>query len=315
MSAVRSVTLEPGVWSVVPTPFRGPDDELDEESLVTLASFYERVGVAGLTVLGVFGESARLSMAERRRVLQVVANSSALPLVVGITALATAPAVEEAATLAAAAEGRVVAMMAQVGCADARCLRTHFRRLHEATGLAVVVQDYPQASGVTVGPRVLADALKGEPWVAGVKAESPPTALAVGHLAMALREVPVFGGLGGVGLLDELAAGAAGAMTGFSFPEGLRDCVAAYGEGGFAPARAALLPYLPLVCFEQQPGIGLGIRKEALRRRGLLREALVRAPGTPMPKELSGQLDRHMEAASSAALGPARPPARGTMHA
>jgi 4-hydroxy-tetrahydrodipicolinate synthase len=294
--AERSGTLDPGVWGVIPTPFAGPGDNLDEESLRRLAAFYEALGVTGLVALGVFGESARLSMAERCRVLDVVSGNSTLPLVVGITALATAPAIEETTTLAAATNGRVVAVMVQVNSADRGCLLAHFRLLHETTGLPIVVQDYPEVSGVTIAAPVLAAALAQESWVAAVKAESPPTALAVAHLVEALKGVPVFGGLGGVGLLDELASGAAGAMTGFSFPEGLRDCVVAHSDGGYRRARAALLPYLPLINFEQQPRIGLGIRKEAFRRRGIIRNAAVRSPGLPMPAQLSTQLDRHLEA-------------------
>ena len=37
--------------------------------------------------------------------------------------------------------------------------------------------------------------------------------------------------------------------------------------------------YLPLVRHEQQPGFGLAVRKEILRRRGAIRSAAVRAPG------------------------------------
>lgn len=302
--ADRAKTLERGVWGVIPTPFAGSKDELDEESLARLASFYEGVGVTGLTVLGVFGESTRLSMLERRRVVEVVSQSVKLPLVVGITALATAPAVEEAKAFSAAAEGRVAAMMVQANSADHDRLLSHYRRIHDATKLPIVVQDYPEASGVVIAAPALAVALAGERWVAGVKAESPPTALAVVQLSSALKGTPVFGGLGGIGLLDELTAGAAGAMTGFSFPEGLRECVCAYRNGGYERARAALLPYLPLINFEQQPRIGLGIRKEALRRRGLIRDASVRAPGIAMPEELSMQLDRHMAAISLEVNGP-----------
>ena len=58
------------------------------------------------------------------------------------------------------------------------------------------------------------------PFVAAVKAEAPPTPAAIGELTQH-TDMPVFGGLGGVGLIDELAMGAAGAMTGFSHPEGL----------------------------------------------------------------------------------------------
>ena len=41
----------------------------------------------------------------------------------------------------------------------------------------------------------------------------------------------IFGGLGGVFLLEELMAGATGAMTGFAFPEILVRIVALYRAG------------------------------------------------------------------------------------
>ena len=77
-------------------------------------------------------------------------------------------------------------------------------------------------------------------------------------------------GLGGVGLLDELAAGSAGAMTGFSHPAVLANVLRAYRTGGFAAARDVWAPWLPLANFEGQLRVGLAIRKEVLRRRGVI---------------------------------------------
>jgi len=85
-------------------------------------------------------------------------------------------------------------------------------------------------------------------------------------------------------------------MTGFSFPEGLVACVQAWRRGGFPAAREAFAPFLPLIAFEQQPGIALAIRKECLRRRGLLDEAGVRPPATPLPAALLDQLARQVGA-------------------
>jgi 4-hydroxy-tetrahydrodipicolinate synthase len=294
----RVVTLAPGVWGVVATPFSGSTLEVDEGSLVKLVSHYESIGVAGLTVLGVFGEAAQLSSTERRDVLEAVADSVELPLVVGATSLGTAPVIEEGLLAVEAVGDRIAALMVQVNSARPDVLTPHLRAVHEATGLPIVVQDYPAISGVTVGADVLADALTGLPFVAAVKAEAPPTPPAIATLTERL-DVPVFGGLGGIGLLDELAAGSAGAMTGFSFPEGLRACVSAFQAGGYDAAREAFLPYLPLVNFEQQVRIALAVRKEALRRRGLIVEASVRPPAASFPASLSEQLDRHLTAVPS----------------
>jgi 4-hydroxy-tetrahydrodipicolinate synthase len=54
--------------------------------------------------------------------------------------------------------------------------------------------------------------------------------------------------------------------------------------------------YLPLMRYEHQIGIGLAIRKETLRRRGVIATAATRAPGPALDRddqaELSGLLSR-----------------------
>ena len=287
--------LADGVWGVVATPFSGSTLDVDEGSLTALVSHYASIGVTGLTVLGVFGEAAQLSSSERHDVLEAVADTVDLPLVVGATSLATAPVIEEGLLAAETVGSRIAALMVQVNSPRPDVLAGHLRAVHEATGLPIVVQDYPAVSGVSVPADVLAETLADLPFVAAVKAEAPPTPPAIATLTARLA-VPVFGGLGGIGLLDELAAGSAGAMTGFSYPEGLLACVSAFRSGGYEAAREAYLPYLPLVNFEQQVRIALAVRKEALRRRGLVVEAAVRPPAASFPASLSAQLDRHLAA-------------------
>ncbi|GHF11140.1 dihydrodipicolinate synthase family protein [Streptomyces spiralis] len=290
-----SAQLAPGVWGVVPTPFLGSALEVDEPSLARLVKHYERIGATGLTVLGVFGEAARLSTEERRTVLEAVADAVDLPLVVGVTALATAPVLEEARLAREVAGDRLAGVMVQINSHDPQVVATHLNAVHDATGAGIVVQDYPETSRVTIRTSDLVRAVRAVPSTVAVKAEAPPTPATVALLTTEL-DVPVFGGLGGLGLLDELAAGAAGAMTGFSCPEGLIACVEAWRSGGYEAAREAYLPYLPLVNFEAQARIGLALRKEAVRRRGLIMESGVRPPAAQLPEALVPQLERHLAA-------------------
>lgn len=289
--------LEPGVWGVLATPFTGPGLDVDTDSVARLARHYEEIGATGLTVLGVFGEAAKLASEERRAVLAAVCRATRLPLVVGMTGTATAPVIEEA-RLARDVVGpdRLAGAMVQVNSARPEVLAAHLRAVRAATGLDLVPQDYPLVTGVTITASALARAVRDTPGVVAVKAESPPTPAAIATLVEEAPGVPVFGGLGGIGLLDELAAGASGAMTGFSVPEGLLACVNAWRAGGYPAARAAYLPYLPLVNFEAQARIGLAIRKEALRRLGLIAGSGVRPPAPAMPGTLGEQLDAHLAA-------------------
>lgn len=302
--------LPAGVWGVVATPFQGSTLDVDLDSLAGLVEHYEAIGATGLTVLGVFGEAAALTAGERRDVLETVVECTSLPLVVGITALATRPAIDEVLAAQEVAGERLAAVMVQANSARPETVIAHLDAIHRATGATVVLQDYPVASGVSIATAALITVVNACPFVTAVKAEAPPTSMAIAELGAALGgRVSVFGGLGGQGLLDELQAGAAGAMTGFSCPEALIACVNAWQIGGYEAARAELLPYLPLINFEQQAKVALAIRKECLRERGLIKDSGVRAPAAGFPESLRDAMHTHLSEAADA-LAFARTPAR-----
>ncbi|BCW39518.1 dihydrodipicolinate synthase family protein [Arthrobacter sp. StoSoilB3] len=292
-------SLPPGVWGVVATPFQGSTLDVDLDSLAGLVEHYEAIGTTGLTVLGVFGEAASLTPQERRDVLETVIDSTALPLVVGITALATRPAIEEVLAAQQIAGPRLAAVMVQANSPRAEAVIAHLDAIHRATGAKVVLQDYPLASGVSIPTPALITAVNACASVIAVKAEAPPTSVAIAQLRAAVG-VSIFGGLGGQGLLDELLAGAAGAMTGFSYPEALISCVRAWQDAGYAAAERELQPYLPLINFEQQAKVALAIRKECLRERGLIKDSGVRAPAAGFPDVLRAAMNVHLAQAAAA---------------
>jgi 4-hydroxy-tetrahydrodipicolinate synthase len=303
---LQPTPLEHGVWGILATPF-DTDGGVDRTSLARQVELFARTGAQGVVALGVFGEAARLDPGERRIVARetlITAQQHDLSVVLGITTLEREETVEQSRSAAALAVevsgegalrpgGLLRGLMIQVPSAVPRELRDHLEAVHAATGAGVVVQDYPRASGVNIQADELAAAVAPLPFVVAVKAESTPTAPAVAALVAGCN-APVFGGLGGVGLIDELACGAAGAMTGFSYPEGLAATIAAFRSGGTDAARETWSHWLPLAVFEQQEGLALGIRKEVLRRRGILATAAVRPPATPFPRALEALLAGHM---------------------
>lgn len=306
-------SLTPGVWGVVATPFQGSTLDVDLDSLSELVEHYEAIGATGLTVLGVFGEAAALTAEERRQVLEIAVECTDLPLVVGITALATRPAIDEITAAQAVAGQRLAAVMVQANSARPEVVIAHLDAIHRATGANVVLQDYPMASGVNITTAALISVVTWCSFVVAVKAEAPPTSAAIAELTAAV-DISVFGGLGGQGLLDELMAGAAGAMTGFSYPEALIACVRAWQRDGYEAARDQLLPYLPLVNFEQQARIALAVRKECLRKRGLIKESGVRSPAAAFPENLRYSMLTHLREAA-AALESARDSTAAQAHA
>lgn len=290
--------LESGVWGILPTPFN-PDLTLDLGSVGRCVEFLRDRGATGVVALGVFGEAARLSTVEKEQVLAAVVEAAGdLPVVAGVDALATAPAVELAGRLATVAPG-LRAVMTKVPSTDVSLTADHLRRVAEAAGVGVIAQDYPAQSGVHISAADLLAAVERAKVCVAVKAEAVPSAVAIARIAPH-TDVPVFGGLGGVGLLDELAAGAAGAMTGFSFPEALKACVDAFATGGFERAREVYAPWLPLANFEAQLGIALAIRKEILRRRGAMACSAVRPPAAPLPEIVRPGIEQHLASVPTA---------------
>ncbi len=88
--------------------------------------------------------------------------------------------------------------------------------------------------------------------------------------------------------LESLERGGNGFMTGFAFPEVLIKMVKKAKAKQMEAVREIYSRFLPLIVFEQQPG--LAIRKEIYRMRGLIKSNCVRHPGATIDKATTEQL-------------------------
>ena len=275
-----------GVHWMLATPFR-EDEELDLASIGNLMAKAYQSGCEGVVALGVTGESARLTEEERRSVArEVIANAQGMPVTLGTTAAGTSATVAysvEAQKLGAAA---VMVSAPPMGKPNPDALFTHYRRIADAVDLPIVVQDYPQTSGVHMAPAFIARLFEEIPSVHYLKLEDPPTPTKITAIrSLVGDDLAIFGGLGGMYLLDELARGSAGAMTGFAYPEVLVAICRHMAEGDKKQAEEVFYRHLPLLLFEFQEGIGVGIRKYALQQRGLISCPRVRHPGPQITDE------------------------------
>jgi len=282
---------------VLVTPF-APDESVDEASLGGLIDHYAQAGVAGVLVLGVLGEADKLSDAERERVqaLAVERAGNRVRVTVGVTHHSTVVAAERARA-AARAGAAAVMVSPPPGTGAGPALKEHYRRVADGLDVPVVVQDYPANSGVKMPVEFLAGLAEDLPPGSVVKLEDPPSAAKTAALLEATNELRVLGGLGGVNVLGELEAGAVGTMTGFALPDLLVGIVGAHRGGGAERAREAFAKALPLLVFEAQPVVGLGLRKEILRRRGAIAHATLRSPAPVLDERTLSSLDDLLAAA------------------
>lgn len=280
-----------GVYNILSTPITA-DGELDIPSLRRLTDATIRMGVDGITVLGVAGEAHKLTEAQRRTLIETVmgVNEGRVPIVVGTSREGTAATI--AASRDAMAAGAVGLMIAPPTFVQpGPTLTRHYQAVSEAVELPIVLQDYPTVNGVTMTPRAMADLANSVPTIVTIKLEDLPTPSRIAQtIPLLQREVTIMGGLGGMYLLDELRRGSVGTMTGFAYPEVLIDILSRWNDNDEAAAAEVYHRYLPLLMFETQAKIGVAIRKEILRRRGLIDNASVVAPGATLDEYTAADL-------------------------
>lgn len=292
----RAGRPSPGLHGVLVTPF---DDEeaLDDDGLRAVIDLFAQAGSKGVLVLGVLGEADRLSDHERDRVTGVAVDHARerLAVTVGITHESTRVTAQRAREAERA--GADAVMVSPPGASTAGpALLEHFKRVADTASIPIVLQDVPGVTGVRLPVPFLAEILSSVPAVRTVKLEEPPTAAKMARLLDAVPDAEVFGGLGGAYALAELEAGSLGLMTGFAFPELLAEVVSAFRRGDSDAARVAYDRALPLIAFEAQPAIGVPLRKEILRRRGVIAHATVRAPAPSLDPATLAELDRLLAA-------------------
>ena len=288
-----------GVYIIAATPFRD-DGALDLESTDRMTDYYMRVGCDGMTILGVMGEAPKLSPEESvqfaDRVLKRVAGR--IPVIVGVSA--PGMTVMKSLTDKVMQLGAAGVMVApNAGLKTDEAIEGYYASVVKTLGVAVplVLQDYPALTGVSMSIGCVNRLLKAHDSIKVLKHEDIPGHRKLSKVRAAEasgerpRRVSILVGNTALYLPQELRRGADGANTGFAYPEMLVEVCRKHFAGDPEGAEDLYDLYLPVVRHEQQPGIGLSIRKEILRRRGVIASAHVRAPGVTMDADDHKELD------------------------
>ncbi len=278
-----------GVFPILVTPFKH-DESLDLDSLRRMINLMKKIGVDGVTVLGVLGEANRLSDIERRRVIQTTVDSAGhLPVIVG-TSSNGANTASEYSKIAhdLGAKAVMVTPQADPNLSIAKLI-TYYERITQSMPLPIVLQDHPASSGVKMTVDTIIQILENTEAIKCIKQEDLPTSSKIAALKKHLQpNLTVLTGLGGLYGLFDLKAGSDGFNTGFAFPEILMAIVRAKNKKNWILTNQLYKQFLPLIVFEQQPGVA--IRKEIFRLRGAISSSMVRHPSPSISMESQQQL-------------------------
>ncbi len=270
-----------GIHFMMPTPF---DDlgEIDYECIPRLIKLATDAGCKGVVCLGEMGEHHRLTESERDVVVKTAIDEAKgkLTVTVGATAQSTHMAVRNAAMAAELGGSATMVAPPRMERTNPETVFNFFKSIDDAVDIPIVVQDLPQSTNVIMPPAFIARLNQELEHIIYLNLEDPPTPPKVTSVRnIAGDDLGIFGGLGGVFLLEELLRGTCGTMTGFAYPEILVSVYNHLTNGEHNQAREVFYRYLPLIRYENQQGIGLSIRKEVLKFREALRTARVRRPG------------------------------------
>jgi 4-hydroxy-tetrahydrodipicolinate synthase len=289
-----------GVYIIAATPFT-EGGAIDIASVDRMVDFYVASGVDGITVLGMMGEAPKLTHEESVALTRQVVRRSGLPVIVGVSAPGFAAMAQlTSAVMDAGAAGVMIAPASTARTDDQ--IVAYFANAAQAIGQDVpfVIQDYPQSTNVVMSPGVIRRIVTENLPCVMLKHEDWPgldkiTALRRFTAEGSMPPISILCGNGGLFLPHEFERGADGAMTGYAFPEMLVTLVRLLKSGKRAAAHNLFDLHLPLLRYEQQPALGLAVRKYVMQRRGIIASDAQRKPATRLSPETIAEIEWLLE--------------------
>lgn len=269
-----------GIFVIVVTPFT-ESFEIDEESLRREIRFSIEAGAHGLVGPANASEFPTLSDDERKRWLDIVIQETGgqIPVVATTTHGHYLPAVELSRFAEQAGADGLMLMPPPILHPDADGCFKYYKAVNDAVNIPICVQNYAGPAGTPMPNRLLARMCEELDTVDYIKEETLPEPRQISATMAVAGDAckGVFGGQGGVYLIDEWRRGACGNMPACQATDVQTAMWNLLEQGDEAGARKLYNGILPLINFERMHGVAA--YKEVLYRRGIFKTRLSRAPG------------------------------------
>jgi 4-hydroxy-tetrahydrodipicolinate synthase len=281
-----------GIFVIVVTPFTDAY-ELDEASLRKQVRFCIEAGAHGLVGPANASEFTTLSDDERRRWIEIVAleASGQVPVVAATTSGHALPAVALSRFAQQVGADAIMAMPPHILHPDAAGCYEYYKALGAAVDIPIFIQNYIAPVGTPMSAALLARMCQELQHVDYIKEETLPEPRQISATIAAAGDKckGVFGGQGGIYLLDEYRRGAVGNMPACQATDVHVAIWRMLEAGDEAGARKLFNQLLPLINFERLYGVA--VYKEVLYRRGVIQSRTCRAPGQFLDDDDRAELD------------------------
>ncbi len=145
-----------GAITAIVTPML--DGKVDEQGLVDLIEFQISGGIHGLVPCGTTGESATLSFAEHKRVIELTVQTVAgrVPVIAGTGANNTLEAIELTESAKASGADACLSVVPYYNKPSQEGLYQHFKTIHDAVDLPMVLYNVPGRTVTNLLPATVA---------------------------------------------------------------------------------------------------------------------------------------------------------------
>ena len=228
-------------------------ERLDRAAMKRQTEICLGLGVHGMAALGLATEVSKLSLTERRTVIDWVAEDVAgkVPLAFTMYGGSVAEQVEQVKAAEAAKADWVILQPPMVGSFGAAEYIRFFGRIAEATSLPVAIQNAPAYMGRGLSSEDIRELVRQHPNICLIKGEGPATDIQQ-LISVTEGRLPVMNGRGGLELADNLRAGCVGLLRA---PDTIDYAVRAYNRflaGDAEGAEEAYREVLPAITFIMQ---------------------------------------------------------------
>lgn len=235
-----------GIHTALITPFR--NGSVDEKALRGLVERQIDAGIDGLVPCGSTGESATLSHAEHRQVVEIVvdAASGRVPVIAGAGSNSTREAVEFTAHARdAGAEGALL-LSPYYNKPTQEGIYAHYATIAQETGLPLVIYNIPGRTASNIAPETVAR-LANVPGIVAIKEASGDLDQMSHVIAHTPSDFKVLSGDDSM-TLPLLAIGGSGTISTTSnvAPRQMIELVKSFFEGNIEHAREIHYSLLPL---------------------------------------------------------------------
>ena len=277
-----------GIAPILFTPF-DENGDIDRDSLRQILRFELDGGVHAIGINGFASEAYKMTDDERRENVEIVAGelASAVPLIIGIAPNSTEAAISQARQMAPYRPAALMTLPPPTMDNGLQSFVEFYVDFGKASDIPIILQQaphIPQYRHTELPAEALAEIADRAQNVKYFKIEGPGSAAKMKELAPLLGgETPMFGGGGGITVLDELRNGAAGLIPGVGFNEIFLAAWDVWMQGKTDATEAIIKKGEALIKAVSGQGheYSLHMRKQLMKRAGYIRNAYVRRPTVP----------------------------------